>query len=339
MNGRFFRLPNGSGWQVTAVVIGLLIPIGASAQSASQQAMVDRLDRLERDIRTLNAQLARGGTGAVPLSDGGSESVANGPAIARMGLRVDRLEQDLRAATGVMEEVNHRIRQVSERLDKLVGDVDFRLSALEARLAGPAPSGADQPFIQGVTPSANVSPPSTLPVNPPATLGSVSASDIQKIKDRAPPVADMPKVKPVQPAAPVVSGSGLPAGSAKEQYNYAFNLLQQTNFDQAEIALKSFIKENADDPLAANARYWLGETYYVRKQYQDAAQTFYDSYQKSPKGPKAADSLLKLGMSLAGLGKKDDACSAFAKVRSDFAKAPARILDSVAREDKRNGCS
>ena len=33
------------------------------------------------------------------------------------------------------------------------------------------------------------------------------------------------------------------------------------------------------DPLAGNAVYWLGETYYARRQFADAAVTFADGYQ------------------------------------------------------------
>ena len=62
-------------------------------------------------------------------------------------------------------------------------------------------------------------------------------------------------------------------------------------------------------PLAGNAQYWLGETYYVRKDYENAATAFALGYQKYPKSAKAADDLLKLGMSLGNLGKKPDACT------------------------------
>src|SRR3546814_19535879 len=50
--------------------------------------------------------------------------------------------------------------------------------------------------------------------------------------------------------------------------------------------------------------YWLGETYYVRQRYQDAAVAFLEGYQKYPKSPKAADNLLKLGMALGPVGQK-----------------------------------
>ena len=71
--------------------------------------------------------------------------------------------------------------------------------------------------------------------------------------------------------------------------------------------------ERPQDYLAGNAQYWMGETYYVRGRYQDAAVTFAEGYQKYPTNSKAPDNLLKLGMSLGQLGKKADACVAFAQ--------------------------
>ena len=51
-----------------------------SAQAADVKALVDRLERLERDIRTLNIQISRGrdAIGAkVPVSAGGVESLSS----------------------------------------------------------------------------------------------------------------------------------------------------------------------------------------------------------------------------------------------------------------------
>jgi len=344
MKRRYFGLLTSVTVPALAAVVVVLTSLPVSAQDANLQSMVDRLERLERDIRTMNAHLSRGGQGGVNLGAESGPTGANGPAAARIGLRMDNLEQDLRSVTGVIEEVNHRVLQIGDRLDKLVSDVDFRLRSIETNGSqgarpqspgqlGQAPAAPAGVAVQSLAPTSGA--------DAPATLGSVSASAIQKIQSQKP-------VQPIspQPAAPLLSAQpatapvgALPAGTPKEQYTYAFNLLQQTNYDQAEIALKSFIETNSSDPLAGNARYWLGETFYVRGQFQDAAQTFYDGYQKNPKGPKAADSLLKLGMSLAGLGKKDDACAAFGKVLSDFSKASASVRNAVAREIKRNGCS
>jgi len=78
-------------------------------------------------------------------------------------------------------------------------------------------------------------------------------------------------------AAPAATSGGpgtLPSGSAQDQYNYAFGLLRQADYPGAEEALRSFVQRYPNDALAGNAEYWLGETYYVRKDYNNAAATF-----------------------------------------------------------------
>jgi tol-pal system protein YbgF len=133
-------------------------------------------------------------------------------------------------------------------------------------------------------------------------------------------------------------GTTLPEKTPRQQYIYAFNLLREAKYDEAGDAMKLFVESNPDDPLAGNARYWLGETYYVRNRFTDAAATFFEGYRKDPKGPKATDSLLKLGMSLAELGKREEACVTFAKVSSDFPGVSANVRSAIARENQRNGC-
>ena len=60
----------------------------------------------------------------------------------------------------------------------------------------------------------------------------------------------------------------------------AYDKLARADYQAAEKAFKSFIGENPDDSLASNAYYWLGETYYVRKFYKQAARSFAIGFQK-----------------------------------------------------------
>ncbi len=102
--------------------------------------------------------------------------------------------------------------------------------------------------------------------------------------------------------------------------------------------MRAFVQRYPNDPLAGNAQYWLGETYYVRQDYNNAATVFAEGYQKYPKGGKAADNLLKLGMSLGQLGQKADACRAFARLDRDFPSAPSNVKERAADEKKRLAC-
>ena len=94
-----------------------------------------------------------------------------------------------------------------------------------------------------------------------------------------------------------------------EIYSFAYDMLVRENFLEAEKSFKAFIGEHPNDPLASNAYYWLGETYYVQKKFQLAAISFARGYQNFPKGNKALDQLFKLALTFINLGKNEDACA------------------------------
>ena len=131
----------------------------------------------------------------------------------------------------------------------------------------------------------------------------------------------------------------LPQGTPQSQYDYALSLmLKQQDFARAEQALRAFVRQHPQDKLTGNAQYWLGETYYVRQSYQDAAFAFAEGYQRYPKSGKAPDSLLKLGMSLSRMEKLREACTAFSRFLSKYPKANARLKARIDRERRQAKC-
>ncbi len=311
--------------------VGLASTAPAIAQSRDLTPILDRLQRLERDIKTLNIQVANGG--------GGDQSAEGGTsAAARIAVRLSALEDELRAVTGKVETVANLAEQFGLRLDKLIADLDYRLSALEggAVRANPQVRAAPSPpGVQKVVPGAGQ----------PGVLGMISQSDVAAIAPQdegqqngtPAPVDDSVTSGVTADALPAARGV-LPEGTPKERYDYAFSLLRKTNYDEAEIALAEFLESHPDDPLAGNARYWLAESFYVRRQYVQAAEAFVAGYQAAPTGPKAPDMLLKLGMSMSNLDKKQEACASFGKLLKDFPDAPGRILSKVTFESKKIGC-
>ena len=123
-----------------------------------------------------------------------------------------------------------------------------------------------------------------------------------------------------------------------EIYSYAYDMLVRENFIEAENSFKAFIGEHPDDPLASNAYYWLGETYYVQKKFQLAAISFARGFQNFPKGNKAIDQLFKLALTFMNIGKNEDACAAFSKLESEFPNAPKRISNRAKEYIKRAKC-
>jgi tol-pal system protein YbgF len=314
----------------TALAIALYgIALGAVGSPALAQSdtrpLLDRLDRIERDMNMLQRQVYRGtGPSGAPVA----VSPADPQSAANNEVRFGQLEEQMRTITGQIEEVNYNLDQLKRRFETFSNDVDQRLTLLE-RGAAAAPAGSEAPaaFAPGAASSRGRSSgrdPSE-PASRAGTLGQMPVPREQQTATAAPPAA-------------AADPGTLPTGSPQEQYDHAFRLLRQANYPGAEQELRSFIQRYPNDALAGNAQYWLGETYFVRKDYNNAAAVFAEGYQKYPKGGKAADNLLKLGLSLAQLGQKADACRSFARLDRDFPSAPAGIKDRAVEEKKHLGC-
>ena len=345
-----------SGSFVLLAALSFFISDQASAQSSDLGILVDRMERLERDIRTLNIQLSRGrATGFKPLVSGpqGSSllSIPNA-SIARFEARLSAMEEDIRSSTGTVESVAFGMDQIKQRLEKLVGDVDFRLTALESASESMFRTEQGAPKLSAApSPGSVIAPGLKVFGKGDRTLGSISQSELDSFrKGRGLPTeekVDQGKTASAQSAQVQVGSLStvknepigvLPVGTSKEQYNYAFGLLRQAKYEQAEVALKEFLAKHGVDKLASNAYYWLGETHYVRKNYKLAASVFYRGFKANPKSSKAAGTLLKLGMSFVKLDKKTEACTTFEKLKTVFPDGPRRVLQTVNAEWKKSGC-
>jgi tol-pal system protein YbgF len=255
---------------------------------------------------------------------------------AQFEVRLGQLEEELRRLTGRIEQLEFGQRTIESRIDQLIQDLDLRLSALEQ--GGVASSGEGEPR-QAQAPSE--SGPST-DGGPPAdqadaggqgTQGQAGESTLGVVPESA--LLDLPRPDPAAATPP--ASTSLPA---QRQYDSAMELLRAGDYPSAERGLELFLDLNPDHPLASNAAYWMAETLYVRKNYAAAASGFARNYRTYGKGaPKAPDNLLKLGMSLFGLGEADKACVSYAELAKEFPNAPTHIEQAVARESERAGCS
>ncbi len=142
------------------------------------------------------------------------------------------------------------------------------------------------------------------------------------------------------PASPgnVAGGQQVSAVDAKNLYETAYGYLLQQDYGAAETAFSDFLTRYPTDRLAGNAQFWLGESYFVRRQYKAAARAFLKGYENYGKSAKAPDSLLKLAMSLHRLGQKQEACSTIAELNSRFPQATDLVRSRASAERQRMGC-
>jgi tol-pal system protein YbgF len=129
-----------------------------------------------------------------------------------------------------------------------------------------------------------------------------------------------------------------PSNSPKDEYDLAYGYILRRDYAQAEQAFRVFLQNHPGDRLVPDAHYWLGESQYRRQQYNDSAETFLDVYNKYPNSLKAPEALLRLGQSLAAIGKQDAACASLGAVLTKYPKASAHVKKTVIADQKRVRC-
>ena len=309
--------PWRQGLRALAVILSLPLAVSVAEAQSDPRELQNRIDRLERDLSIMQKQVGRGGpapaAGAAASGDGASSA-----ALVQMESRISALESSFRDLTGRLEEISFRLGQLDKRMEKQTGDVDFRLKSIE--------EGRGAAVGQAQPPQANR--PQAAEAKPPGDQGTVI------IPTPPPAQGGGAKVATVQPGR----GVSLPAGPPEEQFRYAFEFLNKNDYPQAEKALRTFTDLHPTHPLSGNAFFWLGQINFVGKDYAKSAVDFASSYQKFPDGTKAPDSLVKLGVSLANLGKKDDACVAFKQFNTQYPSAASALKQNAAAESGRLGC-
>ena len=170
--------------------------------------------------------------------------------------RIEQMQQDLQQLHGDIEVQTFKLEEIQRRQREQYLDLDRRLQQLDSGQVPGAPAG-----VTGAT-------------------GAPAAA--------APPVATAPPVVP----APA---SGADPAREQAEYDTALAILRDGRYSDAALAFKQFIDRYPAGGYTDNAYYWLGETYYVTREFDKALTTFGKLTTEFPDSQKMADSRLKLG--------------------------------------------
>jgi len=258
------------------------------------------------------------------------ERLLDSNALVELLQRVEALQREIQELRGEMELQTHSISQLRGRQRELYLDVDRRLQRVEvagttvpqpgtdmgfatppANTAATSTIGPGVPPASGTStvattpagiPTANVVPvapaggsalPATATASTPATVPGTAPAPAMSGMPAATPATGSPALSTlatVEPAAP-------PVDPVAEQnaYQQAFNLLKEGRYGPATDAFKGFLSEYPRGKYADNAQYWLGEAYYVTRQFEPALQEFRALVQNHPTSAKRTHAMLKIG--------------------------------------------
>jgi tol-pal system protein YbgF len=285
---------------------------------AQAQSLKQRLEALEARL------LSPPGNFAAPASTSPNAATSAATSAAAERVQFNQLVEMLRLLQAQTDRLMIDMQNMTQRIDKASSDNEFRFQSLE---------GGMMRANQGISSSSAE----------PEVIGFVK---------KAAPVAGLVDAYAVIDVTTPLVGEGNPADLAdfdapvrtplddpQALYKRALTDLQAGNYGGARVDFSSYVERFPSHKMAGHAQYWLGETFYVQRQYKQAAQAFLVGYTTYAASKKAPDSLLKLGMTLTALGEKKTGCDAFAELNAKFPDAPSAVAKRAQIEKKRAGCA
>jgi tol-pal system protein YbgF len=219
-------------------------------------------------------------------------------------VQLSEMDETLRQTVGRMDMIEHQLKVLEEKINMINKDVDVRLKMIEGQPIEGGAMSNQQPTQKFDAPVAEGAPASVVG-------GAIAKGN------------DLPEVQ---------------TKPAEQIYQEGLDAINAGNSDEAAAKFTSFLTKFPDHKLAGNAQYWLGESYYGKKDYAKAAVAFAKGYEKYKDGNKGADSLLKLGLSMQMLGKNEEACTAFVNLAKEFPNASANLKERATKSASELKC-
>lgn len=240
-----------------------------------------------------------------------------------MLLELQQMREELRELRGLVEAQAREIENLKRRQRDQYVDLDRRLSELAGSSPAPAASA-------GARDQAGV------PAESRERGGRERQPEVRTSEPRVRaepsdgiPARDLPEVRaPIEPEAEIVTladpGSGgerrlrEPTEAERQAYDEAFRALRETRYADAAEGFDRFLRDHPDSSYAPNALYWLGEVYYVTRDFETALRQFQRLHEQYPDSSKKPDALLKTGFSHYELGQWERARAALEEVIAEY---------------------
>jgi tol-pal system protein YbgF len=285
---------------------------------------------------------------------------------AELLLRIDRLENLVRQMNGQVEQVQNQNRRLEEQAKRFQNDTDFRFKEIEggrggARPANPAtggqpprqqrsdafnpdanPQAAGAPLTLGSPGSATAARPSRQAgTSAVANPGEIIAGEQNALGRDPRQPTDLTNPSRGNPQAGNQQTASVPIapGTPKGDIELGKQQLKNGEYDAAESTFREFTRSRAKDKLLPEAVIGLGDSYFQRQRWREAAEQFVDMTTKFPKSGRAAEAELKLGISLRGLGAAKEACDVLNNHGQKYPNASASIKQGITRELQRARCT
>mgnify|MGYP006273899535 CR=1 FL=1 len=218
-----------------------------------------------------DAQQDEAGYGALTLENRVSklEKRLSGQQWSDFATDLEKLQSDVKKLRGALEEQRYEFDKAQKLEQEKIQALEKKNAELEDRLKG----GTAGSVATGSLPSS----PS---VEQTASSPTGVSAPIQAAPQAPAPVAPTTAVQ--DPLA------------RKGAYQKAFDTLKQGKYNDAIVEFKNFVLSYPKGDLSDNAYYWLGEAYYVNRDFTSAKDAFRKVISEFPQSNKIPDANLKI---------------------------------------------
>jgi tol-pal system protein YbgF len=212
-----------------------------------------------------------------------NQAPSSGQATVELLNRINELQTEVQSLRGLVEQQNFEIESLKKAQRDRYIDLDSRLNRLEGN-GGLASS----PTTTDTVPSAALN---NQPVD-----GQLQLNEpVDNTNSSTPPIHQEQSGLPAVPPSSQTPVSSSSAEETKQAYEDAFAALRDGRYAESARRFSAFLQMHPDTEFSDNARYWLGESYYVTQNYRVALETFNELLSRDSESAKAPDALLKVG--------------------------------------------
>jgi tol-pal system protein YbgF len=205
---------------------------------------------------------------------------------ADLGVKLDQMASEMQVLTGRFEESRHQSQRALQEFAALRQTQEQRLREMEQKLK-------------------------SLHEPPPTSVGAGGAQT---------------SPAPAQEAKETKEAKVPAKKSPEDLYKEAYDALKEGHPAEAREQFKKFLKLHPKSDLADNAQYWIGETYYVERDYEKAVLAFEELVKKYPKGDKVPGAMLKEAYAFLELKDKSNARTLLKRLVALYPKSEEAAL-------------
>jgi tol-pal system protein YbgF len=224
---------------------------------------------------------------------------------ADLSLRLENLQSEMRILSSGIEEYKELLKKPSKEMDRIKEEMEGRLKILEERRK------TQEERIKEIEDRLK------------ALDGKMTGSTSKPIEsERSIPTKEAPsELKGVS------TGMG-------DLYRDAYETFHKGDLEGARRKFEAFLRQYPNTELSDNAQFWVGETYYLKKDFERAILEYEKAIVKYPEGDKIPAALFKQALAFLELGDKTNARNLLKRVigkypHSEQAEMAKKKLETI----------